>query len=148
MSSEQDIIQTYVQRYPVLTEEAIPTHLLQAIPLPREEKTHEQVTLETSEFNSVCPYSGLPDFARLTICYTPKDKVVEQKSLKLYLTGYRNVGILQERACQRICKDLGELLKPLSLSVTAEFAPRGGISTKVVSVYWDANWVEEDTRGS
>jgi 7-cyano-7-deazaguanine reductase len=67
---------------------------------------------ETSEFSAVCPYSGLPDFARLTISYVPRSKCVELKSLKYYVTSYRNVGIFQEHATARIAEDLHKVLAP------------------------------------
>ena len=58
----------------------------------------QEIVTETREFSAVCPYSGLPDFATLTIRYTPSDRCVELKSLKYYVTSYRNVGIFQEHA--------------------------------------------------
>lgn len=81
------------------------------------------------EFTSVCPWTGLPDFGTLTIRYIPHDKLVELKSLKLYLNSFRNVGILQEHVVNRIKEDLAKLLGPVSLTVSAEFRPRGGLST-------------------
>ncbi|HEV8197770.1 MAG TPA: hypothetical protein VGP87_14080, partial [Gemmatimonadales bacterium] len=58
----------------------------------------QEIITETGEFTAVCPYSGLPDFARLTITYVPAGKCVELKSLKYYITSYRAVGIFQEHA--------------------------------------------------
>ncbi|MCL5039134.1 MAG: preQ(1) synthase [Firmicutes bacterium] len=83
------------------------------------------------EFTSVCPWTGLADFGTISIRYVPSEVLVELKSLKYYLHSYRNVGILQEHAVNRILDDLVKLLRPLSLQVIGEFAPRGGISTRV-----------------
>ena len=66
----------------------------------------QEIATETGEFTAVCPYSGLPDFARLTITYVPGKKCVELKSLKYYVTSFRNVGIFQEHATARIAEDL------------------------------------------
>ena len=87
------------------------------------------VTYETTEFSAVCPWTGLPDFARLRITYRPGQHLVELKSLKYYLTSYRNVGILQENAIGKVLRDLVELLEPLSMHVEAWYNERGGIST-------------------
>ena len=89
----------------------------------------QEILTETSEFTAVCPYSGLPDFARLSIRYTPERKCVELKSLKYYVTSYRNVGIFQEHATARIAEDLFRLLAPRSLTVRTVYNIRGGFET-------------------
>jgi 7-cyano-7-deazaguanine reductase len=89
----------------------------------------QQIVTETSEFTAVCPYSGLPDFARLSITYVPNARCVELKSLKYYVTSYRNVGIFQEHATARIAEDLFKLLAPRSLSVRTVYNTRGGFDT-------------------
>jgi 7-cyano-7-deazaguanine reductase len=89
----------------------------------------QEIVTETGEFTAVCPYSGLPDFARLTIAYTPDHKCVELKSLKYYVTSFRNVGIFQEHATARIAEDLFRLLAPRSLSVRTIYNVRGGFET-------------------
>lgn len=89
----------------------------------------QEIVTETSEFTAVCPYSGQPDFARLTIRYTPGTKCVELKSLKYYVTSFRNVGIFQEHATARIAEDLFRLLAPRSLSVRTVYNVRGGFET-------------------
>src|ERR1051325_9068610 len=66
----------------------------------------QEIVTETNEFSAVCPYSGLPDYAKLTIRYMPSDRCVELKSLKFYVTSFRNVGIFQEHATARIAEDL------------------------------------------
>jgi len=87
------------------------------------------------EFTSVCPWTGLPDFGTLSISYIPAQKCVEFKSLKFYLHSYRNVGILQEHAVNRVLDDLTKLLNPISMIVTGEFNPRGGMKTVIKASY-------------
>lgn len=89
----------------------------------------QEIVTETSEFTAVCPYSGLPDFARLTISYVPAARCVELKSLKYYVTSYRNVGIFQEHATARMAEDLFRLLEPRRLSVRTLYNVRGGFET-------------------
>jgi 7-cyano-7-deazaguanine reductase len=93
------------------------------------EGPEQEIVTETSEFSAVCPYSGLPDFARLTITYRPGRKCVELKSLKYYVTSYRSVGIFQEHATARIAEDLFRVLEPRSLSVRTVYNVRGGFET-------------------
>ena len=114
------------RRFDSETEAAIDTGLLQAIPFEYS-GTATDVSYETDEFTFVCPWTGLPDFGRLTVTYVPQDSLVELKSLKYYLTSFRNVGILQEHAVNRILNDLAALLKPVSMTVEAEYRERGGI---------------------
>jgi len=122
------------RRFDIQTEEAIDTAVLEAIPFAYPASATE-VAYETEEFTSVCPWSGLPDFARLVIRYIPDQRLVELKSLKYYLTSYRNVGILQEHAVNRILHDLVNLIKPHSMVVEAEYKERGGIKSRVVANY-------------
>lgn len=89
----------------------------------------QDIVTETSEFTAVCPYSGLPDFARLVISYTPDRRCVELKSLKYYVTSFRNVGIFQEHATGKIAEDLFRLLEPRTLSVRTVYNVRGGFET-------------------
>jgi 7-cyano-7-deazaguanine reductase len=89
----------------------------------------QEIVTETSEFTAVCPYSGLPDFARLTVTYVPAIKCVELKSLKYYVTSFRSVGIFQEHATARIAEDLFRLLSPQKLSVRTVYNVRGGFET-------------------
>ena len=122
------------KRFDIQQEEAIDTAVLEAIPFEYPDSATE-VVYETEEFTAVCPWTGLPDFARLIIRYVPQQSLVELKSLKYYLTSYRNVGILQEHAVNRILNDLVQLLKPSSMTVEAEYRERGGIKTKAVAKY-------------
>lgn len=122
------------RRFDIQTEEAIDTDVLETIPFAYPGSATE-VVYETEEFTSVCPWTGLPDFARLLIRYTPDQSLVELKSLKYYLTSYRNVGILQEHAVNRILQDLVHLLHPVSMVVEAEYRERGGIKSRAVVSY-------------
>lgn len=85
------------------------------------------------EFTSVCPKTGQPDFAVMTFSYVPEAACVELKSLKLYLQAYRNEGIFYEAVTNRILDDLVAVLQPRSATLTAEFTPRGGISSRIVA---------------
>ncbi|MFH1226428.1 MAG: preQ(1) synthase [Planctomycetota bacterium] len=85
------------------------------------------VRYTTREFSAVCPFSGLPDFGAVIIEYIPAGLLVELKSLKYYLVSFRNIGIYQEAATDRIFKDIWRLLKPRYLMVKTEYNTRGGI---------------------
>ena len=86
------------------------------------------VTFTAPEFTTLCPKTGQPDFATLTIRYIPGKKLVESKSLKLYLFGFRNHGDFHEDVINVIYNDLVQLLKPKYMEVYGKFAARGGIS--------------------
>ena len=85
-------------------------------------------SLICTEFTSLCPKTGQPDFAKIFINYIAADKMVESKSLKLYLFSFRNHGDFHEDCIQTICDDLAKLLKPKFIEVIGEFTPRGGIA--------------------
>ena len=87
------------------------------------------------EFTSICPMTGHPDFGSITVCYVADRTCVELKSLKLYLHAFRNEGIFFEAVTNRICDDLGSLLKPRRLTVISDWKGRGGI-TSVVTAEW------------
>lgn len=122
------------RRFDIQPEEAIDRDVLEAIPFDYPDSATE-VVYETDEFTSVCPWTRLPDFAQLTIRYLPHHSLVELKSLKYYLTSYRNVGILQEHAVNRILNDLVGLLDPASMVVEANFKERGGVKTRAIARY-------------
>ena len=86
------------------------------------------VTFTAPEFTTLCPKTGQPDFATITIRYIPDKKLVESKSLKLYLFGFRNHGDFHEDVINVIYEDLVKLLAPKYMEVYGKFAPRGGIS--------------------
>lgn len=94
----------------------------------RNPKSEAWTSLVCTEFTSLCPKTGQPDFARIFINYIAADKMVESKSLKLYLFSFRNHGDFHEDCIQKICDDLFSLMAPKYLEVIGEFTPRGGIS--------------------
>ncbi|HTY13820.1 MAG TPA: preQ(1) synthase [Candidatus Omnitrophota bacterium] len=94
-----------------------------------------EVTIEVPEFTSICPRSGLPDFGKIIIHYMPKKSCLELKSLKMYLLAYRNLGIFNENAVNRILDDMVAACKPEWAVVTGDFMPRGGISTTISARY-------------
>jgi 7-cyano-7-deazaguanine reductase len=87
------------------------------------------INIDTDEFTAVCPWSGLPDFATIKIDYIPEKVCIELRSLKYYLLSYRNVGIYQEHAVNRILDDLVACAKPRWMKVTADYRVRGGVHT-------------------
>ena len=88
------------------------------------------VPLMCNEFTSICPITGQPDFARFEIVYAPRIKMVESKSLKLYLFSFRNHGEFHEDVTNRIFKDLWNLMSPKFMRIIGDFNVRGGISIK------------------
>ena len=89
------------------------------------------IEFKTSEFTSLCPITGQPDFATITIEYIPGTLCVESKSLKLYLFSFRQTGTFYEEIVNRIYTDLIEQLNPRRLVVNGEFTARGGITSSV-----------------
>ena len=122
------------RRFDIQKEDAIDFAVLETIPFDYPGSATE-VVYETEEFTCVCPWTGLPDFARLVIRYVPGSSLVELKSLKYYLTSYRNVGILQEHVVNRILNDLVQLLEPVSMAIEADYKDRGGLKTRAVARY-------------
>lgn len=106
--------------------ETIDVEVLETFPYDGPE---QRIVTETRDFSAVCPYSGLPDYALLRIVYSPTDRCVELKSLKYYITSFRNVGIFQEHATARIADDLYRALAPRHLEVTTVYNVRGGFET-------------------
>ena len=93
------------------------------------------VTLENPEFTCVCPKTGLPDFAVISIRYTPLERCVELKSFKMYMLSYRNVGIFHENVINKILDDFVDSCRPKWAHIKGEFNTRGGIKTIVESEY-------------
>lgn len=94
-----------------------------------------EIEIETPEFTSVCPRTGLPDHGTITYRYTPDKLCLELKSLKMYWLAYRNLGIFQENAVNRMLADLVAACNPIEATVTGEFTPRGGVYSKIVARY-------------
>jgi 7-cyano-7-deazaguanine reductase len=122
------------RRYDVEDAASVDTEVLEHIPYDYLGSVTD-VTYETVEFTSVCPWTGLPDFGRLVVTYRPSNRLVELKSFKYYLTSYRNVGILQEHAVNLVLNDLVALLDPESMVVEAWYNERGGLNTHVKASY-------------
>lgn len=97
------------------------------------------VTFNCPEFTSLCPKTGQPDFAKIVINYIPNEKMVESKSLKLYLFSFRNHGDFHEDCVNIIKNDLVKLMNPKYLEVIGIFMPRGGISIYPFASYADAD---------
>jgi 7-cyano-7-deazaguanine reductase len=93
------------------------------------------IKFETSEFTSLCPITGQPDFARIVVDYIPDQLCIESKSLKLYLFSFRNRGSFAEEIVNKIRDDIVKACRPRQLSVTGEFTARGGISITVKAEY-------------
>jgi 7-cyano-7-deazaguanine reductase len=115
-------------------ETAEPRTILDAFPNPRPERDYE-IKFVFPEFTSVCPVTGQPDFATITISYVPDRRCVEMKSLKLYFFAFRNKGIFYESVVNTILDDLVDVLKPRQMTVTGEFAVRGGTAGTVTARY-------------
>jgi len=104
---------------------------------PRPERDY-LIEHEVEEFTSVCPKTGHPDFAEMSIAYVPAKACVELKALKLYLQGYRNEGIFYEAVTNRILDDLVAACHPKWLRVTSRWSTRGGIHSVITCEHGDA----------
>ena len=111
-------------------EKSIPARKLETFPNHHPERDYV-VTMLTEEFTCVCPSTGQPDFAKITIRYIPDALILESKSLKLYLQSFRNQGTFHEHVSNVILDDIVSTLAPRWCKMTAEFAVRGGISISV-----------------
>ena len=120
---------------------AVPSHpskaRLETFSNPKPGRPYE-IVFSTPEFTSLCPVTGQPDFATITIRYTPNRRCVESKSLKLYLHSFRNVGSFAEAVTNRILDDLVRAISPRHAVVTGEFAARGGVALKVSASFGHA----------
>ena len=108
-----------------------PSKQLETFPNPKPERDYH-IAFECPEFTCLCPMTGQPDFATISIDYVPDALCVELKSLKLYLWSYRDEGAFHEAVTNRICDDLVAAMKPRSITVTGKFWVRGGITTTVM----------------
>ena len=125
--------------------EAIDSMCLECFEYEYHDKPHGQameIVTTTDEFTSVCPFSGLPDFARVTISYTPSQYCLELRSLKYYLMSYRDVGIWYEHLVNRMLEDLVLACHPRAMTVEIACTPRGGLASTVTAHY------DRDTMGS
>jgi 7-cyano-7-deazaguanine reductase len=108
---------------------------------PNQYRTGYEIEIAMPEFTSVCPKTGLPDHGTLILRYAPDKLCLELKSLKMYTLAYRNLGIFQENVVNRMLADVVKAARPVSATLTGDFAPRGGISTKIT-----ANWSRKRAR--
>ena len=107
-----------------------------------------EIEIASPEFTSVCPKTGLPDHGTVTLHYMPDEKCLELKSYKMYLLAYRNLGIFQENATNRILQDVVRACEPVWASVMGEFTPRGGVYSKIsVSYSREADAAGRKSRG-
>ena len=120
----------------VLTDAQIakPRSILEAFPNPSPNRDYT-IQFVFPEFTSVCPVTGQPDFATITVRYVPDRLCVEMKSLKLYYFSYRNKGIFYEAVINTILDDLVAVLKPRRMTVVGDFAVRGGTAGTITVEY-------------
>lgn len=122
-----------------------PSKDLERIPNPKPERDYE-IEITTNEFTCVCPRTGQPDFATITIRYVPDQWIVELKSLKLYFWSFRNEGHYHEEVTNTILDDLVRTLEPRRMTVVADFNIRGGLHTIVTARYERAQERAEATE--
>ena len=127
---------SYLGNKSILTDGQIadPRSILEAFDNPRPGRDYE-IKFVFPEFTSVCPVTGQPDFATITVAYVPDRFCVEMKSLKLYFFAYRNKGIFYEGVVNTILDDLVAVLKPRRMTVIGEFAVRGGTAGTVTATH-------------
>ena len=120
----------------ILTDQQIadPASILEAFPNPRPDRDYE-IQFSFPEFTSVCPVTGQPDFATITLTYVPDQYCVEMKSLKLYFFAFRNQGIFYEAVTNQILDDLVATLQPRRMTVVGAFAVRGGTAGTITAAY-------------
>jgi 7-cyano-7-deazaguanine reductase len=94
-----------------------------------------EIKIDIPEFTCICPKTGLPDFANITIRYIPDELCLELKSLKMYTIFYRNIGIFNENVVNKILEDCVGSCKPRWMEIVGEFNARGGIKTTVTAEY-------------
>ncbi len=111
-------------------EKAIKRAKLEVWKNPSAERDYE-IKISFPEFTCLCPRSGYPDFAVILMTYVPDKKIVELKSLKLYLNSFRDIHMSHEEAINRIYSELERKLRPRFLEVTGDFNPRGNVKTVV-----------------
>jgi 7-cyano-7-deazaguanine reductase len=107
---------------------------LETFPNPKPERNYE-IAIRCTEFTSVCPKTGMPDFGEIRITYVPDALCVELKSLKYYMFEFRNRGIFYEAVTNAILDDLVAACQPRSMTVVGDFSLRGGISTIVTAKF-------------
>ncbi len=108
-----------------------------------------EIEIGMPEFTSVCPKTGLPDSGNVVLRYVPDQYCLELKSLKMYTLAYRNLGIFQENVVNRMLDDVVRACQPIRATVTGDFTPRGGLSTRITAAYeraTDRKWRRTGTK--
>ncbi|HEX4055214.1 MAG TPA: preQ(1) synthase [Tepidisphaeraceae bacterium] len=128
---------THLRHKSILTPQQIarPRTILDTFANPRPGRDYD-IEFVFPEFTSVCPVTGQPDFATITVNYVPDRLCVEMKSLKLYFFSYRNKGIFYEAVVNEILDDLAAVMKPQRMTVIGKFAPRGGTEGAISASYF------------
>lgn len=116
-----------------------PSKSLETFPNPQQDRDYT-IRMEIPEFTCLCPKTGQPDFATLTLEYVPDRLCIELKSLKLYIWSFRDQGAFHEAVTNRILGDLVQACEPRFMRLTAEFNVRGGIYTTVTAQHQSAGW--------
>jgi 7-cyano-7-deazaguanine reductase len=116
-----------------------PNKTLETFPNPQPKRDY-RIHMEIPEFTCLCPKTGQPDFAHLTLDFVPDHKCVELKSLKLYIWSYRDRGAFHEAVTNQILDDLVDAIAPRFLRLRARFYVRGGIFTTVVAEHRKKGW--------
>lgn len=116
-----------------------PSKSLETFPNPQQDRDYT-IRMEIPEFTCLCPKTGQPDFATLTLEYVPDRLCIELKSLKLYIWSFRDQGAFHEAVTNRILSDLVTACEPRFMRLTAEFNVRGGIYTTVTAQHQSAGW--------
>ena len=116
-----------------------PTKKLDVFPNPAPQRDFH-IHIQMPEFTCLCPLTGQPDFATLTLDYVPDKKCVELKSLKLYTWSFRNEGVFHEKVTNQILDDVVRALAPRFARLTAKWYVRGGIFTNVVAEHRKKGW--------
>ena len=121
-------------RVSIRQDSAIDSECLMAFQYEYPEQETE-VVIDTDEFTAVCPWTGLPDYGTLTVTYVPGESCIELKSFKYYLLSFRDVGIVQEHAANRVLQDLVACCSPRRMKISLDYKVRGGIHTEVTVQY-------------
>ena len=111
-----------------------PSKELETFPNPNPERDYT-IEINTPEFTCVCPMTGQPDFADITLRYVPEDRCVELKSLKQYFWSYRDEGAFHEAVTNKILNDIVEAIQPREATVTGKFNVRGGLYTTITATH-------------
>lgn len=105
-----------------------------------------EIEITVPEFTSICPKTGLPDTGTITVQYTPDKLCLELKSFKMYTVAYRNLGIFQENVVNCFLRDIVKACSPVSVAVTGDFVPRGGLGSSMRAV-WSKQASRRSSRG-